>query len=172
MVTSVEQYNPSNNTWSIAPNSLNTPRMYHAVAELNGCLYAIGGHSGISRLTSVECLRSGHWIIIAPLPEPRSVMGAAVFTGGIYIAGGYNGKESIRTVVYYDPSSNTWVDCPAMITGRSAFGLVAYNGSLYACGGFTGSLNRTVESYVPGDSGWQSVLPMNDARIHFSMIST
>lgn len=172
VISSVDTYDPSSNTWSQAA-SLNTPRMYHSAVELNGCVYVIGGHSGISRLSSVECYKSGgQWVYVSPLPEPRSVLGATVFTGGIYVAGGYNGEVHVNTVYYYHPNTNEWTECQSMTISRSAFGLVAYDGCLYACGGFNRSLSNHVECFIPGDKEWQTVTSMLHNRIHFSVITT
>ena len=171
VTSSIESYDPSSNTWSTSP-PINTPRMYHSAVELNGCIYVLGGHTGVTRLVSVECYKSGQWGFVASLPEPRSVLGAVVFTGGIYVAGGYNGEKHVNTVNYYDPITNTWTVCQSMLLGRSAFGLVAYGGSLYVCGGFTGALTNTVETFTPGDDKWQTVNRMDDERIHFNMITT
>lgn len=172
VTSSVDMYDPSSNTWSqLTP--LNTPRMYHSAVELNGSVYVIGGHSGITRLTSVECNHGlGQWMYIAPLPVPRSVMGATVFTGGIYVAGGYNGEAHVNTVYYYNPTANDWTECQPMTLSRSAFGLVAYDGCLYACGGFNRTLSNDVECYIPGDKEWRTVVSMLHNRIHFSIITT
>ncbi len=171
VTNTIESYHPSSKTWT-SGLSINTPRMYHSAVQLNGCIYVMGGHSGIKRLATVECLRMSEWVFVASLPEPRSVLAAVVFTGGIYVAGGYNGEKHVNTVNYYDPISDNWTVCQSMMIGRSAFGLVAYDGSLYACGGFNGTLTNTVETFTPGDNKWQTSVGMNNDRIHFNMITT
>ena len=49
----VESYDPVGNSWTELGSMLN-PRQNHAVVELNGQLYAIGGYDGEDELASVE----------------------------------------------------------------------------------------------------------------------
>jgi kelch-like protein 10 len=59
----------------------------------------------------------------------------------IYVAGGFNGQEVMRSVEVYNPDYNRWdfVDC--MTTPRSGVSLIAHDRYIYALGGFDG-INR------------------------------
>jgi hypothetical protein len=104
-LSSVECFDPSRRVWSKFEASLNTTRYGLAVAVLGDKLYAIGGRgSQNQRLSSVECLDlsvpNSQWSTVAPMTSPRSIMGAVVTGGKIYIVGGY-GSCSIEC---FDPS--------------------------------------------------------------------
>ena len=57
-LSSVEIYNPSDNTWQSGP-SLPAPRSGMGVAALDGTVYVAGGNRGTGRLCSVERLAPG-----------------------------------------------------------------------------------------------------------------
>ena len=57
-LSSVEIYNPSDNTWQSGP-SLPAPRSGMGVAALDGTVYVAGGNRGTGRLCSVERLMPG-----------------------------------------------------------------------------------------------------------------
>ena len=57
-LSSVEIYNPSDNTWQSGP-SLPAPRSGMGVAALDGNVYVAGGNRGTGRLCSVERLMPG-----------------------------------------------------------------------------------------------------------------
>ena len=58
--------------WKSLPDMINARRHVGAVA-LNGCLYAVGGHSGTEHLASVECfdLKTKRWQLRRQMNTPR-----------------------------------------------------------------------------------------------------
>jgi N-acetylneuraminic acid mutarotase len=148
--------------------------MYHGLTEMDGLLFAIGGHSGRARLKSVEFYdpATNQWTTACPMNVARSVAGVTSLGGSIYVAGGYNGKDYLDTVESYDIELNKWLLCPSMNVRRSALGLVAYSGCLYACGGFCGSFQSSVEKYVPGMELWENCVPMPLGKVHFAISCT
>ena len=96
--------------------------MYHGLAEMDGFLFSIGGHSGRSRLKSVEFydLATNQWTAACPMSIARSVAGVASPGGSIYVAVGYNGKDYLNSVECYNIELNKWLPCPSMNGRRSA----------------------------------------------------
>ena len=87
-LSSVERYNPAENAWqAVAPMA--TARYAHAVAVLDGKLYAVGRYDD-GFLSSVERYdpAAGAWEAVAPLAEARRVLAVAVLDGKLYAVGG------------------------------------------------------------------------------------
>ena len=148
---------------------MRTERMYHGLAEMDGLLFAVGGHNGMTRLNTVEFYNPSKdtWAFASPMSIPRSVVGVASLGGSIYAVGGYNGRDYLNSVESYDVEMNKWFSCPAMSVCRSALGLVGYEGSLYACGGFNGSFETSVELFNPSSQTWQPCSSMLLEKVHF-----
>ncbi len=72
----------------------------------------------------------------APLPQKRSGLGKAVFTGGkFWIFGGVTGERVLDRVDIYDPVANTWVSGPLLPTARHGALAVLHDGYIYLVGG-------------------------------------
>lgn len=146
----VEAYNPLVDRWEVV-ESMSTERSRIAVVALKGCLYAIGGLDGSSRLNTVEKFdpKTGVWQRVASMNYRRSALGAAVLNGRIYVCGGYDGISSLRTCEVYNPEQNRWQVIPSMTECRSAGGVVALeDGRLFAIGGHSGlPIFASVECY-------------------------
>ena len=98
-------------------------RYAHAVAVLDGKLYAVGGFSGGDRLSSVERYDSAlnAWEAVAPMASARCNFAMAVLDGKLYAVGGVNvngddddndyddGRHRlISSVERYDPALDAW----------------------------------------------------------------
>lgn len=96
VLSSVERYDPASNSW-VFVRSMTIVRMHHRVVELDGSLFAIGGHDGCHRL---ECYSPGldQWSMLALMSIKRSVFGAKFLNGYIYSVGGYDGKKYLNNV--------------------------------------------------------------------------
>ena len=120
LISSVERYDPSTNEWeeeAVAP--MPTERSNHAVAVLDGKLYAVGGDSDDGCLSSVERYDPplDAWETVAPMATARSRHAVAVLDGKLYAVGGYaNGV--ISSVERYDPAENVWEAVAPMATAR------------------------------------------------------
>uniref|UniRef100_A0A5K3FA46 BTB domain-containing protein n=2 Tax=Mesocestoides corti TaxID=53468 RepID=A0A5K3FA46_MESCO len=183
----VEAYHPLIDRWEVV-ESMSTERSRIAVVALKGCLYAIGGLDGSSRLNTVEKFdpKTGVWQKVASMNYRRSALGAAVLNGRIYVCGGYDGVSSLRTCEVYNPDQNRWQVIPSMTECRSAGGVVALeDGRLFAIGGHNGlPIFDSVECYhrrghhtvAPSDTStvspvtwswgrvWRQVAPMLHRR--------
>ena len=136
---------------------MNTARIHHSLASLNGMIYAIGGQDGNNRvLNTVECYnpKIDNWVFVKPMSEARRAASTGVIDGKLYTAGGYG--ESIRrpildTVECFNPKKNKWQSKNKLRFPRGHANIVAVNDKLHLCGGVTTSfINRnSVISSVP-----------------------
>ena len=136
---------------------MNTARMYHSLASLNGMIYAIGGQDGNNRvLNTVECYnpKTDNWVFIKPMTQARLAASTGVIDGKLYTAGGY--EESIRrpildTVECFNPKKNKWQFKNKLRFPRGHASIVTVNDKLYLCGGVTKSFvnHNSVISSVP-----------------------
>jgi hypothetical protein len=86
----MERYDPKKNKWEMGASML-TPRSSFGTAFLNGCLYAVGGRSGIGvTLSTVERYDpfNGKWECVAPMSTERRFLGVAVLGSYLYAVGG------------------------------------------------------------------------------------
>ena len=84
-LSSVERYDPATNAWE-AVASMATARDSHALAVLDGKLYAVGGNDG-AFLSSVEQYDPAldAWEAVAPIAEAREAHGVAALDGKLYV---------------------------------------------------------------------------------------
>lgn len=88
-----EVYDPATEAWTTAAD-MPTGRSGHAVAVLDGCLYALGGEGNPARrdgmFDEVEryLAADGRWETLAPMPLPRHGMGAVALDDRIYLPAG------------------------------------------------------------------------------------
>ena len=97
------------NIWQPAP-SLNVPRQQLGTGSLGGCLFAVGGSDGYSRLSTVERLSpdTNRWMYVKSLNTSRSGVGVGVLGEAMYAMGGYDGRSCLKTVERYDPIVDVW----------------------------------------------------------------
>ena len=154
----------------IALAPLQSARQELAVASAGGKVYAIGGISGVSVLSSVEEFdpSTNRWRFVAPLPEPLHHSAAAVVDDIIYVIGGYRTLSFDATaVVYrYDPRSDLWSPAAALPSPRGALAAAVIDGRIYAAGGAPGGNDLTV--YDPMTDRWTPQAPMPTAREHLA----
>ncbi|WP_417388353.1 hypothetical protein [Gimesia sp.] len=106
------------------------------------------------------------WTELAPLPEPRSSLDAAVLGRSIYVAGGWNlqGKSS-RDVPWHEDILRFDLDHPEAgwhtIKGPGyntrAISLAAFDGRIYLLGGIgERGISRKVSVYNPQTDSWSA----------------
>jgi hypothetical protein len=178
-LTTVEEYNPTTNTWTNcgtpAPGNgcipMPTGRYYLAVGVVGSKIYAIGGYDGSSYLAKVEeydpatntwtnCGTPAPGNGCTTMPTARSLLAAGVVGSKVYAIGGTPG--TLATVEEYDPATNTWTNCgtPApgngctpMPTTRYGLAVGVVGSKIYAIGG-SGSYSNKVEEYDPATNTW------------------
>lgn len=142
IASSTLEYDPATDAWTNRAD-LPTPRAALAAVEHDGRVYAIGGYvqsAGATHPSSAfevyEPATNG-WQALAPMPTPRSQLGAAVVDGRIYAIGGigeYN-TQPLNTVEVFDPASQTWQEAEPMPVPRAGAATIVWQQRAYVIGG-------------------------------------
>ena len=120
----VERYDLTTKAWEeVAPMA--EARYAHAVAVLEGKLYAVGGHNNVAinvgaSLSSVERYdpATNAWEAVAPMATARRVHAVAVLDGKLYAVGGEDADGNLSSVERYDPAEAVWEAVAPMATAR------------------------------------------------------
>jgi N-acetylneuraminic acid mutarotase len=115
----------------------------------------------------------GSWTARSPMLTPRTLLGAGVINGKLYVVGGFVDSTGtpVGTAVLevYDPPSDDWNTLAPMphASGYLAAGVV--NGILYAVGGqvdpaSNGPTLNYLQAYDPATDSWTMKAPMPTAR--------
>ena len=142
-----EVFDTATNRWSLL-SPMPTPRNHHALAAIDGKIYAIGGRVGScfsggwsSNVAANELydVAADRWTARAPMPTARSGIGIAVLKGRIHVLGGEGWIDEFggvfRTHEAYDPARNSWARLARMPTPRHGFAAAALDGRIYAVSG-------------------------------------
>jgi len=169
----VESYSAKNNAWRPLAK-LTVKRSSVGVAFLNGYLYAVGGFSVTSRLSSVERYdpEKNEWTLVAPMSVCRSTTGVGVIGGKLYAVGGRDGTSCLATAECYDPETGVWTPIPPMTMQRGGVAVAVIGDLLYAIGGYEltcSSCTNTVESYNPELEVWTRCAPMTCMRSYLGV---
>ena len=150
--------------------------------KIQDCIYCIGGSTRTNppnpfvaptnRVVRLKNLPNPSVELVAAMKEKRSNFGAAVFCDCLVVAGGYSGKEVLRTAEYFKPELNVWKKVSPIKYQKSGNVLVTCKGSLYDIGG--GGL-RDIFSGVQQLQGlckeWRSIQPMQMERRNHAAVS-
>nr|CAD1820234.1 unnamed protein product [Ananas comosus var. bracteatus] len=157
----VYQYDSRLNRWSQLAR-MNIARCDFACAEVDGLVYAIGGHGpNGNSLSSVEVYtpEKNQWTLIESLRRPRWGCFAFSFQGEVYVMGGRSSFTigNSRLVDVYNPKNRTWRELKngcVMVTAHAVL-----NKSLF-CTEWRNQ--RRLAVFSPDDSSWRKVLiPVN-----------
>jgi N-acetylneuraminic acid mutarotase len=176
-LTAHDVYDPAADAW-VAKAPMLTPRSFPAAAVLNNgvkdLIYVVGGSTGCStRTATMEAYDpdTNSWTMMAPMPGgERSVMGAAVIDGLMYVVGGleFDGFNSVTTLVEaYDPLTDSWATKPPMPTERYAMAIGAIDGILYVAGGASNTAAlASADAFDPATNIWTPMAPMPVPRLY------
>jgi len=146
------------NTWSQGAN-LKAARATHAVATVNGKIYAIGGVWAQDD-TSVEEYdpESDTWTTVADLPVIRDFLSCAVVNEKVYVCGGFAGFATFNKLNVFDPATDSWTTKSGMPTSRWGHAACTVNGLIYVMGGArswpVSKMYETIEVYNPETDKW------------------
>jgi hypothetical protein len=115
--------------------------------------YVMSGLGAGGTLSSMERYdaSSGQWSAAAAMGTARSLLGACVIAGALYVTGGYStGYNSLSSVEKYSSSSDTWSSVAALPALRSHHAVVAVGSAMYVLGGYDGD-DATVASVLKFD---------------------
>jgi N-acetylneuraminic acid mutarotase len=156
-VGTVEEYDPLKNTWR-ERSPMPTPRNHAAIGVVNGKIYVIGGRVGaafIGLASDIAVVEeydpsTDQWgAPRARMPTARSAIGAGVYDGRIYVAGGeYQDPRmmaTFRAVEAYDPATNTWSEMPPMPVSRHGLAVGVIGNRLHVVSGDVQSAGTGVE---------------------------
>nr|XP_039260863.1 kelch-like protein 12 [Styela clava] len=155
--TTVEKYNSLRNQWTKMKSKIvkcNGP----AVICMQGSIYSLGGYEGsMGSNNKAECfnLFTSTWSFISPMLNARYKSAAVEFQNRLYVLGGCNRGQDLKTVETYDPSSNSWTMFAPMISVRNLFKSFVFNGNIYAVGGWRSM--ETMEKYDSEKQNWVMV---------------
>lgn len=109
-------YDPTLDEWT-QKASMAVSRRAPCAKSWNGKLYVFGGYSGPNWtvVNSIEVYdpEEDHWTLLTPSQSPRTVMGMSLYENQLLTFGGiigYSGStyNYTRTILSYNPSSNSW----------------------------------------------------------------
>lgn len=152
--------------------SLPEPRQEHAVVNLGGYIYVLGGIDGsLTTLTDVRRLDhnlDGGWFEAVPLPLPVHHLNAAVVGDRIYVVGSLLADfEPIGDVWSWAVGEDEWSTGASMPPGseRGAAAVGVVDGRILIAGGLDGTSSDLVSAYDPATDEWDVELPALPARI-------
>ncbi|MBI5179577.1 MAG: hypothetical protein HZA04_10015 [Nitrospinae bacterium] len=168
ILNTVEEYDPSANTWT-AKTNMTTARDNFAACVVSGIVYAIGGWSGSAYLSSVEAYNptTNTWSTKTSMSVARETLTCSVVNGKIYAIGGDSSTNfTLTTVEEYNPSTNTWTTKTSMPTSRRYLTSTAVNNKIYVIGGAdsTNTVSKVVEVYDPATDTWTTGVSLTLAR--------
>jgi len=171
-----QRYDPASDTW-VEVASMPTARHSLKAVELDGYIYAIGGHVFNSRRENERYdPTTNSWQSLAAKPTAVSGLGVTAFGGKIYTFGGnrYGSWQSVIEV--YDPGANTWRSAGNMPEAGEPWDAVAIGDRIYLAGGngfaSEGGTASHLWAYDPISGTWDTNLPtLNVARSSPELVS-
>jgi len=172
ITSTVEVYNPADNTWEKFFELPVYGREGLAATAYLDNMFAIGGYTGHLFLSDLLTSNGGNWVKLQPMPSGRAFLAAAAVNGKIYAIGGYDGHSVLDTVEVYDTQTDKWTAAAPMPTARRDLAAVVLNNKIYAIGGSDGqsSLNL-VEVYDPSTNIWSTAPSPLAARSQFGAVA-
>ncbi|KAL9917527.1 kelch-like protein 7 isoform 1-T2 [Glossina fuscipes fuscipes] len=96
-------------------------------------------------------------VCMARMKQRRCQAGVTSWHNLLYVVGGKDQNNSLKTAECYNPLTNAWTNIPSMAAKHCNFGICSMYGLIYACGGHDGcSIHNYVECYDTLTSKWIS----------------
>ena len=155
----------------------------HCSLMLNDHIYTMGGQykRGDDFHTTNEVVKlnlkdeNAKWEKVVSMNKKRYLMGASVYRGTLFVAGGSDpDKNSLASCEYYLPESNKWKYAPPLIQCRDAHTLVSCDECLYALGGYNDDDDEylaSAEKLTHLNGEWQTIQPMQTLRRWFAAVN-
>ncbi|KXJ24275.1 Kelch-like protein 17 [Exaiptasia diaphana] len=156
----VIRYDVREKQWHNIP-SMNTRRSKHGMVEVDGNIYVVGGFDGTSTVNTMESFsiqtNRDIWnsTEVQPMRDRRSFPCAVVCDDSMYVMGGYDGNDTLRSVEMYNFLTNQWTAMPSMFVPRSNAGAAVFNKKIYLVAGWDGISLNSVECFDISTSEWQ-----------------
>lgn len=112
------------------------------------------------------------YCLIPPMSSARCAVGTANFKGKLFVCGGYDRGECLKTVELYDTVENRWQLLQPMQVPRGRFSVAVVDNCVYAIGGCDGhdELN-SAEVYDKSQGEWKSIQSAPVARSNAGVCS-
>ncbi|CAH6777577.1 kelch-like protein 40 [Phodopus roborovskii] len=143
----------------------------HAVLSHMDLVYVIGGKGKDRKCLSTVSVydpKKFEWKELAPMQTARSLFGATIHDGRIFVAAGVTDTGLTSSTEVYSIADNKWSSFEAFPQERSSLSLVSLAGTLFALGGFatleteSGELVPTelndIWRFNEDDRKWEGVL--------------
>ncbi|HEY5217605.1 MAG TPA: kelch repeat-containing protein [Pseudolabrys sp.] len=146
VVGTVEEYDPTTNTWR-ARAPMPTGRNHFYAGAVDGKIYAINGRLGAPFVTMSDVTdlveeydpATDIWIFKGRAPTRRGDVAGAVYNGKLYVTGGEyeepQGKVTFWAFEAYDPKTNSWQILPHMQIARHGFVAGFIDNEFHVAGG-------------------------------------
>ena len=165
--------------WSMGA-AMPLPRSEHAVAELNGKIWVLGGYPPgrlPSNLVQVYDPATGRWSLGPSLPVPIHHTTVKAVGGKLYMLGGEidgasSGKPErfVADVWVHDPAVGGWAKRASMPTPRGGGGSAVIDGKIYVAGGRPPG-GSAFEVYDPATDKWEKLPDLPSQRNHLAMVA-
>lgn len=168
--STIESYDPSSDTWSIAPGLLPRPRWHPIAGAIGTKIYVAGGFDGGTTHKSLDVYdtATNSWQMLSDMILARYAPGGAVVNGKFYVIGGAsaNTGQAFADVEMYDPVANTWVQKAPLPAPRYGGITVVLDGRIYFIGGndATHTPSAIAAVYDVGTDTWTGLPSMPTAR--------
>jgi N-acetylneuraminic acid mutarotase len=164
------RYDPDTGRWRRLPSSP-TPRAAHALAAIDGRLYAAGGANDSGSLRSLEIydIRRRRWSSGPDFPGPARNHTTGVASGGrFYVLAGRD-SGNFTAAVRYDPRFRGWQQLPPLRVARGGIASVRLrDGRIVVFGGEElepgGTTIAEVEMFDPRRRRWSALPDLRTPR--------
>ncbi|XP_054156356.1 kelch-like protein 10 [Oppia nitens] len=138
------------------------PRVPHEIAIVFG-----GWQEGVpSTMLEVYDIRTNRWFDTKiSHNSPRAYHGMQIINGLVYVIGGTDGINILKSVQCFDTITKRWYDRQDMNEKRCYVSTVVVDGNIYAMGGHNGQHRiKSCEKYDPQTKVWTKIQDMNMSR--------
>lgn len=97
---------------------------------------------------------------VQPMRDRRSFPCAAVWEDEMYVMGGYDGNDTLRSVECFNFNNGSWSNVPPMSIPRSNAGAAVFNMKIYLVAGWDGISLNSVECYDISTRDWSRLPPL------------
>ncbi len=143
-------------------------------------IYVPGGQTGENELTTaleVYDPRQDEWQARAPVPRALSRYALAAYEGKLYLFGGWDGSQYLRSVYRYDPERDLWERQSDLPAARADASAVTLEGRIILAGGRSaaGPLSSVLAYYpnrdTAGEVPWEEAPDLPEARAGISAVA-